>query len=194
MGKLTHAACGMQPHARQVLALEMLILMLERPSADSVEMAAEFIKEVGAYLQDVAPQGLHRCACGWGFHLHPGGAGTRGLGMECWGWMVRRCAIGCWGLMGLRPEAGREQVARKADGMLVPTGACHVLEPTPHVSRFAYTRSVFERFRAVLHEGEIEKRVQFVVEGLFAVRKAGFEKSGFPAVKPELDLVDAGGW
>lgn len=52
---------------------------------------------------------------------------------------------------------------------------------------------MFERFRAVLHEGEIEKRVQFVIEGLFAVRKAGFEKSGFPAVKPELDLVDAGG-
>jgi len=45
----------------QVLALEILILMLERPSGDSVEMACEFVKEVGAFLQDVAPQGLHRC-------------------------------------------------------------------------------------------------------------------------------------
>jgi pre-mRNA-splicing factor CWC22 len=45
--------------AHEVLALEMLILMLEQPSADSVEMACEFVKEVGAYLQDVAPQGLH---------------------------------------------------------------------------------------------------------------------------------------
>ena len=44
----------------QVLALEMLILMLDRPSDDSVEMATEFVKEVGAFLQDVAPQGLHR--------------------------------------------------------------------------------------------------------------------------------------
>lgn len=33
--------------------------------------------------------------------------------------------------------------------------------------------SVFERFRGILHEGEIDKRVQFMIEGLFAVRKAG---------------------
>ncbi len=38
----------------------MLILMLEKPSADSVEMACEFTKEVGAFLQEVAPSGLHR--------------------------------------------------------------------------------------------------------------------------------------
>jgi len=44
----------------------------------------------------------------------------------------------------------------------------------------------------VLHEGNIEKRSQFLIEGLFAVRKAGFEASGFKAVAPELDLVDAG--
>lgn len=50
---LTTCAC-------QVLALEMLILMLDRPSADSVELAGDFVKEVGAYLQDVASQGLHR--------------------------------------------------------------------------------------------------------------------------------------
>ena len=52
--------------------------------------------------------------------------------------------------------------------------------------------SVFERFRAVLHEGEIDKRVQFIIEGLFAIRKAGFDGSGFKAIKPELDLVEAG--
>ena len=48
--------------------------------------------------------------------------------------------------------------------------------------------SVFERFRAILHEGQIDKRVQFMIEGLFAVRKGQFE--GFPAVLPELDLVE----
>ncbi len=52
--------------------------------------------------------------------------------------------------------------------------------------------SVFERFRAILHDGQIDKRIQFVIEGLIAVRRAGFEASGHPAVKPELDLVEAG--
>ena len=51
--------------------------------------------------------------------------------------------------------------------------------------------SVFERLRAILHEGEIDKRVQFMIEGLFAVRKAGFETSGFPAVQAELDLIES---
>ena len=53
-------------------------------------------------------------------------------------------------------------------------------------------RSVFERFRAVLHQGDIDKRVQFVIEGLFALRKAGFDKSGHVAVPTDLDLVEAG--
>ncbi|GIL77926.1 hypothetical protein Vretimale_6540 [Volvox reticuliferus] len=96
--------------AHEVLALEVLILLLEVPSEDSVEMAVDFVREVGAHLQDVAPQGLH---------------------------------------------------------------------------------GVFERFRAILHEGAISKRVQFIIEGMFALRKAGFEASGYPALKPELDLVEA---
>ncbi|XP_074316038.1 uncharacterized protein LOC141652465 [Silene latifolia] len=47
---------------------------------------------------------------------------------------------------------------------------------------------IFERFRGILHEGEIDKRVQFLIEGLFAIRKAKFQ--GHPAVRPELDLVE----
>jgi pre-mRNA-splicing factor CWC22 len=31
--------------------------------------------------------------------------------------------------------------------------------------------SVFERLRAILHEGVIDKRCQYMIEGLFAVRK-----------------------
>ncbi|MEW5319484.1 MAG: hypothetical protein WDW38_010633 [Sanguina aurantia] len=96
--------------ANEVLALEMLLLMLENPTDDGVEMSVEFVKEVGAFLQEAMPAGLH---------------------------------------------------------------------------------SIFERFRAVLHEGQIDKRVQFIIEGLFAIRKAGFDASGFKAVKPELDLVEA---
>lgn len=48
--------------------------------------------------------------------------------------------------------------------------------------------AMFERFRGILHEGEIDKRVQFLIEGLFAIRKAKFQ--GFPAIRPELDLVE----
>lgn len=48
--------------------------------------------------------------------------------------------------------------------------------------------AVFERFRAILHEGQIEKRVQYTIETLFAVRKSSF--SDHPAISPELDLVE----
>eukprot|EP00747_Dinoflagellata_sp_TGD_P154107 gnl/TRDRNA2_/TRDRNA2_177467_c0_seq1.p1 gnl/TRDRNA2_/TRDRNA2_177467_c0~~gnl/TRDRNA2_/TRDRNA2_177467_c0_seq1.p1 ORF type:complete len:610 (-),score=-30.09 gnl/TRDRNA2_/TRDRNA2_177467_c0_seq1:116-1945(-) len=41
-----------------LLALEILMLLLERPSAHSVELAVAFTKEVGAGLQDSEPQGL----------------------------------------------------------------------------------------------------------------------------------------
>ena len=38
---------------------------------------------------------------------------------------------------------------------------------------------IFERFRGILHEGEIDKRVQFLIEGLFAIRKAKFQVKYF---------------
>ncbi|KAL8548520.1 hypothetical protein ACS0TY_007718 [Phlomoides rotata] len=47
---------------------------------------------------------------------------------------------------------------------------------------------IFERFRGILHEGEIDKRVQFLIEGQFALRKAKFQ--GYPAIRPELDIVE----
>ncbi|XP_074569088.1 uncharacterized protein LOC141825604 [Curcuma longa] len=93
--------------AHEIIALELLTLLLENPTDDSVEVAVGFIKECGALLQDISPQGLH---------------------------------------------------------------------------------GIFERFRGILHEGEIDKRVQFLIEGLFAIRKAKFQ--GFPAIRPELDLVE----
>jgi pre-mRNA-splicing factor CWC22 len=49
--------------------------------------------------------------------------------------------------------------------------------------------AIFERFRGVLHEGEIDKRVQYMIEGLFAVRKTNFAE--FPALDEALDLVDS---
>ena len=50
--------------------------------------------------------------------------------------------------------------------------------------------SIFDRFRAVLHEGLIDKRVQFIIEGLTQIRRRKFEE--YPAIRPELDLVEAG--
>ncbi|KAG9456110.1 hypothetical protein H6P81_000618 [Aristolochia fimbriata] len=96
-----------QQVAHEIVALELLTVLLENPTDDSVEVAVGFVTECGSLLRDVSPRGLH---------------------------------------------------------------------------------GIFERFRGILHEGEIDKRVQFLIEGLFAIRKAKFE--GYPAVRPELDLVE----
>jgi len=49
-------------------------------------------------------------------------------------------------------------------------------------------QAIFERFRTILHEGEIDKRVQYVIEGLFETRRKKF--SDHPQVLEELDLVE----
>ncbi|KAL5576893.1 hypothetical protein UlMin_018592 [Ulmus minor] len=96
-----------QQVAHEIIALELLTVLLENPTDDSVEVAVGFVTECGSILQDLSPKGLH---------------------------------------------------------------------------------GIFERFRGILHEGEIDKRVQFLIESLFATRKAKFQ--GYPAVRPELDLVE----
>ncbi|XP_073049107.1 uncharacterized protein [Primulina eburnea] len=96
-----------QQVVHELIALELLTLLLEKPTNDSVEVAVGFVTECGAMLQHLSPRGLH---------------------------------------------------------------------------------GIFERFRGILHEGEIDKRVQFIIEGLFALRKAKFQ--GYPAIRPELDLVE----
>ena len=93
--------------ASEFLVLEILALLLEQPSADSVELAVELTKACGLMLQAASPRGLH---------------------------------------------------------------------------------SVFERLRGILHDGDLERRSQFLVEGLFAVRKGGFE--GHPSLLPDLDLIE----
>jgi len=91
----------------ELVALELLTLLLESPTDDSVEVAVGFIKECGRVLSDLSPQAFN---------------------------------------------------------------------------------DVFERFRGILHEGEIDKRIQYMIEGLFAERKKGFPE--FPGVMEELDLVN----
>lgn len=46
----------------------------------------------------------------------------------------------------------------------------------------------FERFRAVLHEGAIDKRVQYMIEVLFQVRKDNYKDN--PILPEGLDLVE----
>ena len=101
------AHCINQLIVHHVLALELLTVLLEEPTEDSVEMASEFIIECGKTLNDLIPQGL---------------------------------------------------------------------------------AMVFDRFRAILQEGSVDKRVQFTIQSLFAVRKTGFKD--YPGVLPELDLVE----
>lgn len=48
--------------------------------------------------------------------------------------------------------------------------------------------AIFERFRGILHEGEIDKRVQYTIEKLFDTYRKKF--ADFPGVIPELDLVE----
>ncbi|TQS32004.1 hypothetical protein Golomagni_07696, partial [Golovinomyces magnicellulatus] len=47
---------------------------------------------------------------------------------------------------------------------------------------------IFDQFRNILHEADIDKRTQYMVEVLFQVRKDRFKDN--PAVKEELDLVE----
>lgn len=48
--------------------------------------------------------------------------------------------------------------------------------------------AIFERSRSILHEAAIDKRVQYMVEVMFANRKDGFKD--FPAIADGLELVE----
>lgn len=50
---------AMSPQAHEVLCLEMLTLLLERPTDDSVEVAISFLKECGLKLTEVSPRGIN---------------------------------------------------------------------------------------------------------------------------------------
>ncbi|KAL9958544.1 hypothetical protein ACROYT_G035572 [Oculina patagonica] len=96
-----------QQVAHEILALEVLTLLLHKPTDDSVEVAIGFLKEVGMKLTEVSSRGVH---------------------------------------------------------------------------------AVFERLRNILHSAEIDKRVQYMIEVMFAIRKDGFKDH--VAVPEGLDLVE----
>ncbi|XP_019088732.1 PREDICTED: pre-mRNA-splicing factor CWC22 homolog [Camelina sativa] len=96
-----------QQVAEGIIDLELVAILLENPTDESVEVAVVFVTECGAFLQDVTPKGVN---------------------------------------------------------------------------------GIFDGFRGILHEGDIDKRVQYLIEDLFVTRKEKFQ--GHPAVRPELDLVE----
>lgn len=91
----------------EILALEILVLLLEKPTDDSVEVAVSFMREVGAFLAEESPKA---------------------------------------------------------------------------------NNSIYDRFRAVLYEGAISKRVQFMIEVLSQVRKEKYKDN--PRIQEALDLVE----
>ncbi|WPG97446.1 Hypothetical protein R9X50_00022100 [Acrodontium crateriforme] len=48
--------------------------------------------------------------------------------------------------------------------------------------------AVYDQFRSILHEADIDKRVQYMIEVLFQIRKDKYKDN--PALKDELDLVE----
>ncbi|KAG8217290.1 MIF4G-domain-containing protein [Butyriboletus roseoflavus] len=96
-----------KPSHMKFIALQILVLLLERPTDDSIEIAVGFTREVGAFLAENSP---------------------------------------------------------KANA------------------------TVFERFRAVLNEGTISHRVQYMIEVLMQVRKDKYKEN--PILPEGLDLVD----
>ncbi|WVN86982.1 pre-mRNA-splicing factor CWC22 [Cryptococcus depauperatus CBS 7841] len=93
--------------AHELVALQILLLCLDRPTDDSIEVAVGFMREVGLFLSENSPKA---------------------------------------------------------------------------------NNTVFERFRAVLHEGQISKRCQYMIEVLFQVRKDKYKDN--PAIPEGLDLVE----
>nr|XP_039271801.1 pre-mRNA-splicing factor CWC22 homolog [Styela clava] len=96
-----------QQVAHEIIGLQILTLLLENPTDDSVEVAIGFLKECGQKLLEVSPRGL---------------------------------------------------------------------------------AAVMERLRTILHEQELDKRVQYMIEVMFAIRKDGFKEH--ISVEEDLDLVE----
>ncbi|KAJ1971214.1 pre-mRNA-splicing factor cwc22 [Dimargaris xerosporica] len=95
--------------ANEILAFQLLQLLFDNPTDDSVEMAVGFMKECGAYLADIAPK---------------------------------------------------------------------------------VATSMFEILRSVLHEADIDPRVQYMIEALMQIRKQQFKD--YPPIPEQLDIVDDG--
>ncbi|KAM0881477.1 hypothetical protein ACQ4PT_032929 [Festuca glaucescens] len=73
-------------------------------------------------------------------------------------------------------------------GVEVAVGLVKECGATLHEACPRLLDAVFDGLRGILHDGSIGRRTEFMIEGLFAVRKAQFR--AHPPVRPELDLVE----
>ena len=93
--------------AHEMAAAQILLLLLAKPTDDSVEIAVGLMREVGLFLEEMSP---------------------------------------------------------------------------------AIAHAVFDQFRNILHEADIDRRTQYMIEVLFQVRKDKYKDN--PVIKEELDLVE----
>ena len=84
--------------------------------------------------------------------------------------------------MALFLEHATEDSIEMAADFMIECGQV-LSETTP-----AGVNAIFERFRSILHEGKIQRRVQYTIEKLFTVRKNRFKEN--PGIVPELDLLE----
>ncbi|KAK3333599.1 hypothetical protein B0T19DRAFT_418552 [Cercophora scortea] len=91
----------------EMIAAQILLLLLQKPTDDSVEIAVALMREVGLFLEEMSP---------------------------------------------------------------------------------AIAHAVFDQFRNILHEGDIDRRTQYMIEVLFQVRKDKYKDN--PVIKEELDLIE----
>ncbi|KAK4114144.1 MIF4G-domain-containing protein [Canariomyces notabilis] len=91
----------------EMLAAQILLLLLQKPTDDSVEIAVGLMREVGLFLEEMSP---------------------------------------------------------------------------------AIAHAVFDQFRNILHEADIDRRTQYMIEVLFQVRKDKYKDN--PVIKEELDLIE----
>lgn len=101
------AHCVNQRLVHEILALQLIMLLLESPTDASIEVSVAFIRDCGAFLSENSPKAVN---------------------------------------------------------------------------------TIFDRFRDILHECNVEKRTQYMIEVLFQVRRDKFKDN--PAIPPGLDLIE----
>jgi len=74
------------------------------------------------------------------------------------------------------------------DSVEIAVGFCREVGQYVEEMQPTIAMAVFDQFRNILHEADIDKRTQYMIEVLFQVRKDKFKDH--PAVKEELDLVE----
>jgi len=74
------------------------------------------------------------------------------------------------------------------DGVEIAVGFCREVGQYLEDMQPSISVAVFDQFRNILHEADIDKRTQYMIEVLFQVRKDKFKDH--PAIKEELDLVE----